>query len=132
MTDSKRHTILLVDDEADVLLIYKTKLQREGYEVLAAQNGAEAIEIAKTKHPDLILMDEKMPVMDGITAGRTLKEDPATKDIQVVYLTAFSGPASVQQDLAFLKKDDAPDFLKKGIGLEELVEKVRGYLKSSA
>ncbi len=124
-----QHCVLIVDDEPDMLSIYKTKLQRAGFEVLTAGNGKEAIEIAIAKHPHLILMDEKMPMMNGFAAGRALKENPATKDIPVIFLTAFSGPASVQEDLAYLKKSGAPAFIKKGIGLDELVEKIREHLK---
>ncbi len=124
-----QHCVLIVDDELDMLSIYKTRLQREGFEVLTAINGKEAIEIAIAKHPHLILMDAKMPIMNGVAAGRALKENPTTKDIPVIFLTAFSGPANVQEDLAYLKKSSAPVFIKKGIGLDELVEKIREHLK---
>lgn len=126
--NNKPATILLVDDEADVLSVYQTKLAKAGFNILAASNGAEAIQVAAERHPDLILMDMKMPVMDGVTAQMKLKENPATKDIKVVFLTAFSDPINPEIDVMSSKEIGALDFIKKGIGLDELVAKVRGYL----
>lgn len=126
--DNKPATILLVDDEVDVLSVYQTKLAKVGFHVLTASNGAEAIQIATEQHPDLILIDMKMPVMDGVTAQLKLKENPATKDIKVVFLTAFSDPINPEIDVKSSKEIGALDFIKKGVGLDELVAKVRGYL----
>ncbi|MDR3581802.1 MAG: response regulator [Candidatus Pacebacteria bacterium] len=121
--------ILLVDDEEDVLSVYKAKLDKVGFRTVTAGDGAQAIKIAAEQHPDLILMDMKMPVMDGVAAQQKLNEDPATKDIKVVFLTAFSDPSSPETDQTIAKQVGAIDFIKKGIGLDELVDKVRGYLK---
>ncbi len=120
--------ILLADDEADILSVYQAKLEKVGFRVVTASDGAQAIQVAAEKHPDLILMDMKMPVMDGITAQAKLKENPATKDIKVVFLTAFSDPANPEIDIRTAKEIGALDFIKKGIGLDEFVTKVRGYL----
>lgn len=79
--------------------------------------------------PDLILLDLKMPVMDGIETLTRLKENPETKDIRVVFLTAFSDPVFVGIDQKLAKDAGAIDFIKKGIDLNEVVEKVKGYLK---
>jgi CheY-like chemotaxis protein len=120
--------VLIVDDESDLLDTYKTKLERSGFRVLSAANGEEGIAVATKEHPDLILMDVKMPVMDGVTAQQKLQENPDTKNIKVVFLTAFSDPAHPEIDQAMAKGSGAIDFLKKGISLDELVEKVKGYL----
>ena len=120
--------ILLADDEADILSVYQAKLEKVGFRVVTASDGAQAIQVAAEKHPDLILMDMKMPVMDGITAQAKLKENPATKDIKVVFLTAFSDSANPEIDIRTAKEIGALDFIKKGIGLDEFVTKVRGYL----
>jgi CheY-like chemotaxis protein len=127
-TSPEQALILLVDDEADILSVYQAKLEKVGFRVVTASDGAQAIQVAAEKHPDLILMDMKMPVMDGITAQSKLKEDPATKDIKVVFLTAFSDPANPEIDIRTAKEAGALDFIKKGIGLDEFVTKVRGYL----
>ena len=126
--NKKSALILLVDDEADVLAVYKTKLEKTGFTVITAADGAQAVQAAIDRHPDLILMDMKMPVMDGIEAQLKIKENPATKDIKVVFLTAFSDPDNQEIDKEKAKEIGALDFIKKGIGLDELVLKVRGYL----
>ncbi len=120
--------ILLVDDEPDIIALYKTKLLREGFQVETAANGAEAIEVVKSKHPDLVLMDVKMPVMDGVAAQEGIRNDPTIKDTKVVFLTAFSDPIRPEVDKAFAKESGALDFIKKGINLDELMDKIRGYL----
>jgi CheY-like chemotaxis protein len=120
--------ILLVDDEEDLISSYKTKLERSGFRVVTASNGQEGVATATATHPDLILMDVKMPVMDGVAAQQKLKSDPATKDIKVVFITAFSDPSRLEIDQDFAKENGAVDFIKKGISLDDLVEKVRAYL----
>ncbi|HVM77011.1 MAG TPA: response regulator [Candidatus Paceibacterota bacterium] len=121
--------VLLVDDEPDVLAVYKTKLERNGLKVITAANGEEAVITAQKEKPDLILMDMKMPVMDGITAQQKIKNNPDTKDLKVVFLTAFSDPMRIETDMALAKEAGALDFIKKGINLDEFAEKVKGYLK---
>lgn len=120
--------ILLADDEADIIAVYKTKLERSGFAVITAADGAEAVRTAAAQKPDLILMDMKMPVMDGVMAQQKIKENPDTKDLKVVFLTAFSDPMRIETDMKIAKDSGAVDFLKKGINLDEFVEKVRGYL----
>ncbi len=120
--------ILIADDEADVLSIYKTKLERAGFMVLSASDGTEAVRLAAEKKPDLILMDMKMPVMDGITAQQKIKENPDTQNLKVVFLTAFSDPMKPEVDERLAKELGTVDFIRKGINLDEFVQKVKGYL----
>lgn len=127
MPDEKR-LILIVDDEADLLKTYTIKLERSGFRVITASNGEEGVAAAVANHPDLILMDVKMPVMDGVVAQQTLHENPATKDIKVVFLTAFSDPTRPEVDSRLAKEMGAADFIVKGLDLNEFVEKVRGYI----
>jgi len=122
--------ILLVDDEPDILKLYQTALLQAGFRVVTATNGAEAIETIKQKHPALILMDVKMPVMDGVEAAMKIRENPETASSKLVFLTAFSDPARPEVDLRAAREIGALDFLKKGIALTELIEKVKGYLAS--
>jgi CheY-like chemotaxis protein len=129
MTMEKSSLILIVDDEADVAAVYKTKLERAGFRTITASNGAQGIVLAKEQKPDLVLMDMKMPVMDGIAAQQALKSDPATAALKVVFLTAFSDPMGPEIDEEIAREIGACDFIKKGIGLDEFIEKVRGYLK---
>lgn len=83
-----RHRVLVVDDEADVLLLCRVNLEFEGYEVVEADDGEEAMVKVRTERPDVILLDVMMPVMDGWQVLEALKADPVTRDIPVVMLTA--------------------------------------------
>lgn len=81
--------ILIVDDEPEILRLLDIELASEGYIVLKAQSGQEAIMKAQNSLPDLIIMDIMMPDMDGAQAIRTLKSSPKTKEIPVIFLTAI-------------------------------------------
>jgi DNA-binding response OmpR family regulator len=84
----KGKKILVVDDEADVLLLCRVNLEFEGYEVIEATDGVSAMDKVQREKPDLVLLDVMMPRMDGWQVLAALKADPATKDIPVVMLTA--------------------------------------------
>src|ERR1041385_7848904 len=79
-------TILIVDDERDILDLVRYNLQKEGYEVLTARSGKEALEMAR-QNPDLILLDIMMPEYDGLEVLKRLKKDERTSRIPVVFLT---------------------------------------------
>ncbi|MFT5206965.1 MAG: CheY-like chemotaxis protein [Candidatus Omnitrophota bacterium] len=81
--------ILVVDDEADIVILVKSRLESEGYKVLEAHNGEDAITIAQANKPDLIILDIMMPDMDGIEVSNILKEDANLKDIPIIFLTAL-------------------------------------------
>lgn len=120
----KDYCVLIVDDEDSLLNLYQTKLMREGFRTIVARNGLEAIEVAERENPDLILMDMKMPIMDGIAAVRKLRENSKTKDMRVVYLTAFSDLTANTVEAT----PDSPQCIKKGIGLDELIEEIKRHL----
>ena len=84
-----RKNILIVDDEKDVLSVLEKGLTSEGYSVITASSGNDAIVLAKSRHPDLIILDLEMPDMYGGNIARMLKEDPETKTIPVVFLTGM-------------------------------------------
>jgi len=125
MTQNIISRILLVDDEPEIREIYSEALTQAGFAVVTAANGEQGVELAKKERPDLILMDIKMPILSGMDAAMKLKEDPDTRDIKIVFLTAFGDPA---KDMAVAKAYGAADFIKKGIGLDELATKVRTHL----
>jgi len=81
--------ILIVDDETDVLFILEKELVARGYSVIAADNGNDAVSLAKSENPDLVILDLWMPGMDGPEVDAKLKEDPTTKDIPVIFLTCL-------------------------------------------
>jgi two-component system alkaline phosphatase synthesis response regulator PhoP/two-component system response regulator VicR len=87
--------ILAVDDEKHIVRLVQINLQKEGYEVATANTGKEALEVVSEFGPDLIVMDVMMPEMDGFEALKKLKENPATRDIPVIMLTAKAQDADV-------------------------------------
>jgi two-component system, cell cycle response regulator DivK len=83
-------TILIVEDQVELQTINAIFLENHGYRVVAAENGADGVRLARERRPDLILMDLSVPLVDGFAATRRIKQDPATRDIPVVVLTALS------------------------------------------
>jgi len=88
MEQSNRKRVLVVDDEKGVRRLV-CQILRHDYTILEAQDGEEAVNMAHSQEPDLIIMDMMMPKMDGLTACRAIKQDQATKGIVVVMLTAI-------------------------------------------
>lgn len=88
MAGPERETILVVDDEADILLLCRVNLEFEGYRVVVAGSGAEGLKTAREVRPSLVLLDVMMPTMDGWHVLEALKSDPDTASIPVVMLTA--------------------------------------------
>ena len=84
-----RKNILIVDDEKDVLSVLEKGLTAEGYSVITASSGNDAVGLAKSRRPDLIILDVLLPDMDSSEVNRKLKEDPETKDIPVIFLTGM-------------------------------------------
>ena len=82
-------TILVVDDMSDNLILISLSLQDMGYRVVTANNGEDALNVAKLARPDLILMDIAMPHQDGLAATRRIREESELQDVPVVALTAF-------------------------------------------
>lgn len=87
MTDK---TVLVVDDEIHIVHVVAIKLRNNGYEVISADNGAEALELAIGEKPDIIVTDFQMPVMTGLELVEKLRQHEETKDIPVIMLTARS------------------------------------------
>lgn len=82
-------TILVVDDVTDNLILISLALQNQGYRVLTAKSGEEAIKTARIARPDLVLMDIAMPDVDGLAATRRIRKDPELRHLPVIALTAF-------------------------------------------
>ncbi len=90
MSNKKSKRILVVDDEADILELLKYNLKKEGYDVKAVSDGAEAVELARGFLPDLVLLDIMMPNQDGVETCRQLREIPDMNTTYIVFLTARS------------------------------------------
>ena len=116
--------ILAVDDEADVLMILRTALQSEGYEIKTASNGEDAVAAAQESPPDLIILDVMMPGMDGFDVLAELKKDEATSTIPVIMLTGVSDRKKIQEAL-----DTGIDYyIIKPFEFEDLISKVEQAL----
>ena len=83
-------TVLVVDDEIHIVHVVAIKLRNNGYEVISADNGAEALELALREKPDIIVTDYQMPIMTGLELVENLRRHDETKDIPVIMLTARS------------------------------------------
>ena len=88
--DNSKFKILLVDDEPDIVEFLGYNLKKEGYTILTANNGKDAVEIAKKEIPHLIVLDVMMPDMDGIETCRELREQKNLQDVLIAFLTARS------------------------------------------
>ncbi len=116
--------ILAVDDESDVLLIIKTALQSEGYEVSTASNGPDALVSARENPPDLVLLDVMMPQMTGFEVLRALKDDDKTSTIPVIMLTGLSERSKIQEALA----SGTTFYIVKPFEFHDLLSKVHDAL----
>jgi CheY-like chemotaxis protein len=123
--------LLLVDDDPDFRELLGTKLREGGFAVATAVDGDEGVAKALEVKPDLILMDVKMPKVDGVTALLRLKENPATKDIHVVLLTAFGDPQPeiYGNDKRFAAELGAFEYLLKTQDLDDIVVKVKALVE---
>jgi two-component system response regulator (stage 0 sporulation protein F) len=113
--------ILVADDEMAIRLLYSEELKEEGYEVYTAANGREALDIIDKVALDLVILDIKMPEMDGIEALRQIKEKKP--DLPVLLSTAYG---EYKQDFATWASDD---YLVKSSDLEDLKNAVKRHLK---
>jgi two-component system alkaline phosphatase synthesis response regulator PhoP len=117
--------ILLVDDEPDILEIVGYNLSQEGYSIVTATNGKEAIAVAKKEHPQLIIMDVMMPEMDGMEACENIRKIPELSNTIITFLTARSEDYS--QVAGF--EAGADDYISKPIKPKLLVSKVKALLR---
>jgi len=117
--------ILVVDDEEDILEFLSYNLRAEGYDVIVADNGILAIELAKQQQPSLIILDVQMPDMDGITTCEKIREITSLKETVVSFLTARSEDYS--QIAGF--EAGADDYITKPIRPKVLVSRVKALLK---
>ncbi|EMS80997.1 MULTISPECIES: response regulator [Desulfotignum] len=124
MMDTKNRTILIVEDELQNRKLFRDVLQYSGYTVFEAMNGKEGVALANQHLPDLILMDIQMPVMDGLSATRILKQNETTRDIMVVALTANAMPGDKEKIL----EAGCHDYISKPFRLHEFLEKIKEYL----
>jgi len=116
--------ILVVDDEIYIVHILDFSLGMEGYEVLTALDGEQALEKARAEKPDLIVLDIMMPKLDGYETCKRLKADPEVKDVPVILLSAKG--RNVDQKVGF--EVGADDYITKPFSPRKLVERINAIL----
>jgi two-component system, OmpR family, alkaline phosphatase synthesis response regulator PhoP len=117
--------ILLVDDEPDILEFMEYNLRKEGYKTFLARNGQEAVEVARTEKPHLIILDIMMPVMDGIEACRQIRSLPEFNNTVIAFLTARN------EDYSQIAGFDvgADDYISKPIKPRVLISRIKALLR---
>lgn len=126
-TITSKNKILLVDDEADILEFLSYNLKKEGYHVFTANNGKEAVTVAKKENPDVIILDVMMPDMDGIETCREIRDLPGLKDVMIAFLTARNEDYS--QIAGF--EVGADDYINKPIKPRVLISRIKALLRRS-
>jgi two-component system cell cycle response regulator len=121
--DSAR--ILIVDDDDTSVRLFSVLLAKEGYDVLSGASGNEAVAKALAESPDLILLDVRMPDVDGYEATRRLKSDPRTRGIPIILVTAYDDPGTKLKGL----EAGADEFLPKPVDRAELLIRIRSMLR---
>ncbi len=128
MRPAESFTILVVDDEPDILEVFRYLLEHEGYQVMSALNGTDALALVNDKMPDLVLLDVLLPDLDGYEVCRRMKDDPETMAIPVVMVTGVrTGPGKLEGVEA-----GADDYLHKPVNDVELKARVRSLLRVKA
>src|SRR3954452_19124969 len=93
--DSPMPTILIAEDELSIATLLRDTLEDEGYAVMLAQNGQEALDLLKTTRPALVVTDVMMPFVDGLTLCRTIQANPSYQAIPVIFMSAVAGSHAV-------------------------------------
>lgn len=126
--NNNEYKILLVDDEPDILEFLSYNLKKEGYNVFTANNGKEAVTVAKKESPHLIILDVMMPDMDGIETCREIRDIPGLKDVMIAFLTARS------EDYSQIAGFDvgADDYINKPIKPRVLISRIKALLRRGA
>lgn len=118
-------SILVAEDERDIREFLVVALQVCGFDVIQARNGEEAVALTHCHNPDLILLDVRMPKVSGFQACEMLKADPRTRNIPIIFLSAYANKDEIQRGLAL----GADEYLTKPIAPDVLVERVNNVLK---
>lgn len=118
-------TILIVDDEQPIIELIRYNLQKEGFTVFAAENGAKALDLARTEKPDLIILDLMLPDMGGFDVCRVLRNDTDTAHIPIIMATAKSSDSDIVSGLEL----GADDYITKPFSPKVLVARVKGVLR---
>jgi len=118
-------SILIADDDPDILLLLSVYFERAGYEVAQARNGSEALQLAPEQLPSIAMLDVTMPGLDGFEVTRALRENAATRSMPVILLTARAQATDVAQGMAA----GADEYVKKPFEAADLIDRVERLLR---
>ena len=121
----KKDSIFVVEDEADIFDVIQYNLTREGYRVKGASDGEEALLSIRRENPDLVVLDLMLPGLDGLEVCRRVKDDPLTRDIPIVMVTAKGEESDVVLGLGL----GADDYVVKPFSPRELVARIKAVLR---
>jgi two-component system, OmpR family, alkaline phosphatase synthesis response regulator PhoP len=124
--DATKKRVIVAEDDQFYANIYKVKLGREGYDVVVANNGIEALKAVAEKKPDLILLDLIMPEKDGFETLQDLRKNPDYKDVKVVVISNLGQEEDIKRAEAMGSNGY---FVKTNTSVQEMVEIVRSYTK---
>ncbi len=116
--------ILIADDDADMRMLLSSMLESEGYVVLQAENGLEAVEMARKELPALVMLDIHMPLMDGLKACKEIKSDKVTRIVPVVMLTVEGSINEIQQAISY----GAKTYITKPSSKAEILKVVKSII----
>ena len=122
-----RKTILVVDDEQDLLDLIEYNLKKEDFDVLKAEDGLEGIEVAREHRPDLVLLDIMMPKMDGLEVVERMRNDKKLKRIPIIFLTARGDEKTEVEGL----DKGGDDYITKPISTTKLISRIKAVLRRS-
>jgi DNA-binding response OmpR family regulator len=117
-------TVLVADDDRDVLNLIRFRLEREGLRVITAQDGVAALGLAQRERPDVCVLDVMMPKLGGLEVVKRLRDDPATARLRIILLTARSADSQVDEGFEV----GADDYVVKPFSPQELRQRVRAQL----
>jgi DNA-binding response OmpR family regulator len=117
--------ILVIEDEADILEVITYNLEREGHKVISCRNGEQGLSRIRTDNPDLVILDLMLPGMDGVEVCRQVKNDPVTRAIPVIMVTAKAEESDIVLGLGI----GADDYITKPFSPKELVARVKVVLR---
>jgi len=116
--------ILIADDDAEMLEMLSSMLEGEGYTVIKAENGLEAVELARKELPALVMLDIHMPKMDGLKACKEIKSDQVTRSVPVVMLTVEGSITEIQQAISY----GAKTYITKPSSKAEILKVVKSII----
>jgi DNA-binding response OmpR family regulator len=119
--------ILIADDEPNIVISLEFLLKREGYDVIVAQNGAEALVRIRAERPDMAILDVMMPLRNGFEVCQELRQDPEFTDLRIMMLTAKGRDTEVSKGLAL----GADVYMTKPFSTRELVAKVKALMEKA-